>query len=347
MQMKKNLDEIIEFTKFEIDKIASIDPKVDELNDLKDFKDKLSKKDKLDIYLQNAKPVLDDSHHITALLNNLDVDSSFFEDALNEVEIVIDKYNASFEFVDDDEIEKILTRIEDLTKLERKYGSIEEAISYKQEKEIELEKLDNITFEKAILEKNISKLEKIVNDLASQISKFRSSNISILEEKINHYLELLYLNNLQINLEPKTLSMNGTDSIEFTLNSTALKSISSGEFNRLRLALLTARSEFEISHKGILFLDEIDANLSGKESAAIAKVLKQLSKHYQIFAISHQPQLSSCANQHFLVYKEDSISKVKELDHDGKVQEIARIISGDHITSEAKEFAQTLLEKNK
>ncbi len=79
------------------------------------------------------------------------------------------------------------------------------------------------------------------------------------------------------------------------LNAVNLQTISSGEFNRLRLALLTSMSEVDIVNNGILFLDEIDANLSGKESSAIAKVLMELSKSYQIFAISHQPQLTASA----------------------------------------------------
>ena len=127
------------------------------------------------------------------------------------------------------------------------------------------------------------------------------------------------------------------------MNNTKLDKISSGEFNRLRLALLTARSYYDIDTNGILFLDEIDANLSGKESQSIAKVLAQLSKNYQIFAISHQPQLSATAHQHFLVKKQNNISKVTLLDHSQRIDEIARMISGENITKEAKEFAKKLL----
>lgn len=124
-----------------------------------------------------------------------------------------------------------------------------------------------------------------------------------------------------------------------------MKTISSGEFNRLRLALLTSISEFEIVNNGILFLDEIDANLSGKESSAIATVLEKLSQNYQIFAISHQPQLTSTADIHFLVDKKDGVSSVKKLDDKARVDEIARMISGADITEDAYTFAKNLLEK--
>lgn len=102
-------------------------------------------------------------------------------------------------------------------------------------------------------------------------------------------------------------------------------------------------SEFDIVDNGILFLDEIDANLSGKESDAISKVLKKLSNSYQIFAISHQPQLTSSADQHFLVDKLNGKSFVKELNSKEKINEIARMISGEKVTPEALDFAKNLL----
>jgi DNA repair protein RecN (Recombination protein N) len=94
-------------------------------------------------------------------------------------------------------------------------------------------------------------------------------------------------------------------------------------------------------------LDEIDANLSGEESMSVAKVLRQLAKHFQIFVISHQPQLTSMGNQHFLVYKNGDESFTQELNAQKRVDEIARIISGDSISKEAKIFAKELLETSK
>ncbi len=93
-------------------------------------------------------------------------------------------------------------------------------------------------------------------------------------------------------------------------------------------------------------MDEIDANLSGKESEAISKVLITLSKNYQIFAISHQPQLTASANQHFLVDKKDGVSSVKLLNNNEKITEIARMISGENVTDEAIEFAKNILNSN-
>lgn len=343
LEDEKELDDLIEYTKFEIDKITKIDPKLDEYDELKELKTNLSKKDKFDDIFQEIQPMLNNTHKISNALQLLDVDCSFFDDAIAEVNSHFEKFHDILSHQEDMDIEAVLTRIEDLSSLNKKFGGIQEAIDYKKEKELELEGYENISFEKAILEKNVKKIYSELNDLSTKISIIRKENIIHLEEKINEYLEYLYLENLSIIIDNQDLDETGIDKIEFRLNNTALNKISSGEFNRLRLALLTARSFYEIDTNGILFLDEIDANLSGKESESIAKVLAQLSKSYQIFAISHQPQLSATAHHHFMVKKVDNNSTVKLLNKEERIDEIARMISGENITNEALEFAKKLL----
>lgn len=101
-----------------------------------------------------------------------------------------------------------------------------------------------------------------------------------------------------------------------------------------------------VDNGGVLMLDEIDANLSGEESMSVAKVLRHLSRGYQIFVISHQPQLTSMGDQHFLVYKEGD-SSVRALSELERIEEIARIISGEGISDEAIGFARDLFERSK
>jgi len=96
------------------------------------------------------------------------------------------------------------------------------------------------------------------------------------------------------------------------------------------------------SKQGILILDEIDANVSGDESIAIAEMIAKLSLAYQIFAISHQPHLAAKAKQHIVVSKVGKYSKAEVLNDEGRVQEIARIIAGENPTPQALEFAKKL-----
>jgi len=344
---EKKIDELKEFVSYEIEKIASIDPKVGEYEELNEIKKKLSKKDKIEEAIEKASLIFTVSNNVSHALNLLEVDISFFDDTINELNNIFEKFNDSLYELEDVDIEETLDKIEKLSSLQKRFGSIEAALEYKDKKEQELEKYENITFEKAILEKKEKKLSQEVTNLAKKLTLFRQESIKILEEKINYYLRYLYLSNANLILKDKTIDTIGKDEAVFELNGVNLDTISSGEFNRLRLALLASKSELEMSDNGILFLDEIDANLSGKESESIAKVLAQLSLSYQIFAISHQPQLTSIAAQHFLVEKNNGVSTVRELNSKERVEEISRMISGENVTAEALKFAQGLITPNK
>jgi DNA repair protein RecN (Recombination protein N) len=164
---------------------------------------------------------------------------------------------------------------------------------------------------------------------------------------LNRYLKELYLRDAEVVIVETQYSSFGKDEVVLKLNNTELQKVSTGEFNRLRLAVLALKSEHMNQNGGVLMLDEIDANLSGEESMSVAKVLRQLSKYFQIFVISHQPQLTSMGDQHFLIYKDGNESFAKELDFDSKVNEIARIISGESVSDEARKFAKELLEANR
>ena len=150
------------------------------------------------------------------------------------------------------------------------------------------------------------------------------------------------MSDAKVIFKEKEIDSLGMDEISFEISNTLLKNLSSGEFNRLRLAFIGANIDITGFANGVLILDEIDANLSGKEAMSIANVLLKISKFYQIFAISHLPQLSSKADSHFLVSKINGISNVKKLNEDEKITELARMISGEKITKEALEFAKRL-----
>ena len=343
LEDENKLEDLKEFAKFEISKIEQINPSIDEYEELNLIKKRLSKKEKIEVAIKKASGIMEFNHNVTSALELMEVNSSFFDEAMNELNNVFEKFNDSLYELEDINIENVLDRIEKLSALQKRFGSIEECLKYKEQKKIELESYENIFFQKEKLEKRYKIINEKLLELSQEISQYRKETSLILEDKINEYLKFLYLSNAKIIFEEKELDSSGIDNILFELNGVTLETISSGEYNRLRLALLTSMSEFDIVDNGILFLDEIDANLSGKESDAISKVLIKLSNSYQIFAISHQPQLTSSANQHFLVDKQNGNSKVILLNNKERINEIARMISGENITNEAIEFAKNLL----
>ena len=342
---EKKVQELREFTAFEIEKIEKISPTVDEYDTLMQQKKELSKKEKIEQSIEEASQIFHYTPKVAEALRLLETDSTFFDDAVTQLEAVFEDTRGRLEELEDIDIEYLLDRIEQLSSLKRKHGSIEEALRYLAKKKEELLHYENLSFEKEKLQKAQTKLQQEIDTLAEKLTRKRTKALQILQERVAYYLGLLYLEKVTFTISGAPLGESGKDQIDVHLKTADLKKISAGELNRLRLALLAASSEFVHSNGGILILDEIDANVSGKESMSIATVLRQLSKNYQIFAISHQPQLSSSADIHFLVHKTEEQSSVIRLDHEGRVKELSRMISAEEITDEAVSFAKSLLKK--
>jgi len=341
---ERKIIELKEFVSYEIKKIKKINPKIGEDEELIQIKKELSRKEKVLESLKLANILFEHEHHVYSALDSLDKNSSFFSDAMNELRATLETAQERFSALEEVDVEEVLNRLEDLGELKRKYGSIEESIKYLQEKELELQKYENIEITKGDLEKRVQELKQNIEILSQVLSDLRNKELKLFEEDLNVYLKELYLRDAKVSLEGGDYTEIGRDEVKLSLNHTELSKLSTGEFNRLRLAILALKSEYMAKNGGVLMLDEIDANLSGEESMSVAKVLRQLSKYFQIFVISHQPQLTSMGDQHYLIYKDGNESMVKELSHSSRVDEIARIISGIDITKEAKSFAKELLE---
>ncbi len=344
---ERRIVELKEFAAFEIAKIEDVNPKPSEDEELMEIKKELSKKEKVLEKIELANALFEHEHQVSLALEALDVESSFFDDAMNQLRAVFDTAQERFESLDEIDIEDILNRIEELSNLKRRYGSIEEALEYKEQKKLELQKYENIEIQKENLVQQELLLRNELEKLAEDLSVLRKAELGSFEADLNRYLKELYLREADVALQESDRSLLGKDTMVLRLQNTELQKISTGEFNRLRLAVLALKAENMTKNGGVLMLDEIDANLSGEESMSVAKVLRHLSKHFQIFVISHQPQLTSMGDQHFLVHKRGNESFVTELEQDKRVEEIARIISGENISKEAKNFAKELLEGSK
>ncbi|HEC1748342.1 TPA: DNA recombination protein RecN, partial [Campylobacter lari] len=337
---EKKVEELKEFTSFEIQKIQSINPKIGEFDELMSLKKRLSKKDKIDAAWNRASKIFELESAVIEALQISDVDSSFFSECLNELRVVWE--NQSFDDFDFD-IEEVLDRIEKLSSLISKYGSIEEALEALEKKKAELAHYENLSFEKKELEEKVQNAKILLDEKSQKLSTLRKKRLKELEKLLNFYLEKLYMKEIKLELKDCALSILGKDEVNLNINEASLKNLSSGEINRLRLSFIATECNVTNKASGIIFLDEIDANLSGKEAMSIAEVLKELAKFYQIFAISHLPQLSSKASNHLLVEKIGNESKVRKIEKEERVKELARMVSGENITQEALEFTRTLL----
>lgn len=345
-EQEKHLSELKEFAAYEISKIDAIKPQLGEDEELSLIKKQLSKKEKIEQSIRAAEAIFAYESHVSNALSILEVESPFFDDAMNELRGIFEGSLERLEELEEVSIEGVLDRIELLSELKRRYGGVAEALAYREQKANELASYETIEHSKSDLIKNIAALQRDLDALSSDLSMQRHTELESVLVGLNGYLGMLYLREATLELQPCEHNVMGRDKAVLGLAGTKLDKLSSGEFNRLRLALLALRVESMQESGGVLMLDEIDANLSGEESMSVAKVLRHLSGAYQIFVISHQPQLTSMGNQHFLVYKEGE-SHVRALNERERIEEIARIISGEGISDEAIGFAKDLFERSR
>lgn len=342
-ESEKKLAELIEFTTFEINKIKTIDPKIGEDEELMVLKKQLSKIDKINEALSNAQEIFALESSVSDVYELIDKDSGYFSDAMNQLRADFEDTQQLSEELADTDVEELLDRLEKINELKNRHGSISEALAYKVSKESELEGYHRVEEDKSSLESLLKKEYKQLSSMATKIRKARVAQSITTAKSLGEYLSKLKLPTVSFEFEPIELCELGADRVDLALQNSKTATLSGGEYNRLRLALMVVSLDQNKSDNGIVILDEIDANVSGDESIAIADMIAKLSSSYQIFAISHQPHLAAKANQHILVDKKDNKSFTMVLDKQGRIQEISRIIGGELPNKEAIAFAQRLL----
>ena len=336
------LAELIEFTEFEIDKIESINPVLGEDEALLKVKQQLSRIDKINDAVDFANGIFDFEESVTEVYRLLDKEDTVFSEMMNQLRADFEEIEILSDELAEVDIEGVLDRLEKISFLKNRYGSIEEALNYAELKKKELQGYQNIEQDKSMLESFLEMELMELTTLAGQISFARRAKAKILEKPLKKYLAELKLPELKFLFTTEGLGSNGQDRVEVNLNGSKASTLSGGEFNRVRLALMVVALS-GVKERGVVILDEIDANVSGDESIAIANMIAKLASVYQIFAISHQAHLASKATQHLLVSKVNNKSSVTQLDKKGQVVEIARIIGGEKPNEEARLFAEKLL----
>lgn len=336
------LADLIEFATYEVEKIERINPQVNEEEELLKVKQQLSRIDKIKEAMSSASEIFACESSVEEVYRLLDKDATAFSEMMNQLRADFEETETLADELEEVNVEEVLDRLSDVTTLKNRYGSIEETLVYKEAKKEEISGYQNIEQDKSMLESFLALEFTELTIIGSRLSQSRQQEALVLESLLREYLETLKLPALSFIFESISLDERGLDKVEVALGSSKMATLSGGEFNRVRLALMAATIYDKSQSQGVLILDEIDANVSGDESIAIATMIAKLSSVYQIFAISHQPHLSAQADQHIVVTKEGLLSEVEILNDEGRVQEIARIIGGENPTSQALEFAKRL-----
>ena len=257
---------------------------------------------------------------------------------------------------DQENFEKIQSRLYKINDLEKKYGlsSVKELIDKKNE-------LKDFIDDSSKFDKKIEKLNKKLNDLKIkmlQLSKTISNNRIASSKRIQSEIlvafEKLALKNAKIifNLsECVDFNENGNNNLEvlFSANNSKVFSLSKiasgGEKSRILFALKSILAK-KVNLPTLVF-DEIDSGTSGEIANAIGRIMKIMGKKIQIISITHLAQVASKADHHYKVYKSNINNKVvtniNKLDNSERVDEIALMISGENITESAINQASELL----
>lgn len=257
---------------------------------------------------------------------------------------------------DDVRLEKVISRIDEINKLKLKYGStIEEILAFREENEKKLSLIKFENNELADLKKEKEEKAKIYFENSRKLREIRKKVAENLEKTINVQLKDLNMANSKFKVafsEKTVISSKGMDDVEFMMvtnlgeNYKPLAKIASGgEISRIMLALKTVFSS--VDNISVLIFDEIDTGISGETVRKVAEKLKELSRTVQVICVTHSPQIAGKSNQQFFIKKEIennvTETKVRELNTDERIREIARIISGDNITETSIEHAKEIM----
>lgn len=303
--------------------------------------------------------------NIVAIKQRLEDANYQIEDALSGLR----DYKSHFQF-SPERLDIIIERIELINKLKKKYGeTIEQIIAHKEKSTADLEAIEKSEEEIEKTKEAIKKVEEELNTLAIHLSGRRRVVAKLFDEKISDHLKDLDMGRSLFKVEISykeqeegiviidnkryKLTNNGIDHIEFLIAPNVgeelkplQKIASGGEMSRIMLALKTVLNE--VDKVNSLIFDEIDTGIGGKTSDVVGKKMKFLSKNKQIIVITHQAQISRFANKHFYINKEiineRTITKIKELNHNERIHETARMIAGDNITETTLKQANELLE---
>ncbi len=313
-------------------------------------------------------------------LARIESDFKSYLDEINSARITIqeavqfaERYRSKIEF-NPNRLEQLRNRQNELNRLRKKYHrSIPELIEYLHEIRQELNLAQNFDLEIEKMEEAIDEQSQVLAKAARELHNVRKQvgrNVSQQVEEELYELGIPHANFevridwmfssedqgwITVEGQPVECTEHGADEIRLYISTNKgeepkplAKIASGGEISRVMLALksIIAREQ----SLPVMIFDEIDTGISGEISEKVGRTMRRLSERCQIIAITHQPQIASQAHKHYRVEKveenERTISRIKPLDNDEHIHEVATLMSGEEITDAAIESAQELIEKS-
>lgn len=364
----------IEMLEFQIAEIEAAALKSGEDQALNQKRDKLLNHKHIADTLTNAYVMLDDEEfsslsNIRSAMNDLmtleefDADYKDMSSNVSEAYYILEEVTKQLSDVIDEldfdagSLQQIEARLEVIHSITRKYGgSVDDVLDYYENITKEYNLLTGNDESSDDMEKDLKRLEKELIVAAGNLSQERHQLAKNLEAEIKQELADLYMEkaDFQVQFSKGKFNRDGNEAIEFYISTNPgegfkplVKVASGGEISRLMLAIKSAFSRKE--DKTSIVFDEVDTGVSGRVAQAIAQKIYKIGSHGQVLAISHLPQVIAIADYQFFIEKRSdgntTVSTVRLLSEEERVEEIAKMLAGSDITEMAREQARELLKK--
>ncbi|MGB7202491.1 MAG: DNA repair protein RecN [Pyrinomonadaceae bacterium] len=285
-----------------------------------------------------------------------------FDDQLNSARAVIDElgttardFNSTLEF-SPERLDEIENRLAEIARLKRKYGeTIDVVLEHLHSSEERLANIETAEFREEELKKQLALTEQNYLMAASKLREARVKAATKFAKTVENDLQGVALEKAKFEVkieQSDSFAANGNDRVEFHFSANPGEPVrplarvaSGGEASRLMLILKTAARSRDVGKTAVF--DEIDVGIGGRVAEAVGRKLKALAAVSQVFCVTHQPQIASLADRHFVVEKEITGGKtkvsVRELNSAERVDEIARMLAGEQVTDAARDNARAML----
>lgn len=259
---------------------------------------------------------------------------------------------------DEERLREVDDRLNLIRSLERKYGAtITDVLAHQAKVDAELAEMGGGEQSAAELAEQVEVAEQKARTLAEKLHELRLKAAKQLATKIHEQLSDLYMEKAVFSAhitEMKELNATGLDAVEFYIQTNPgegakplVKIASGGELSRMMLAMKTIFSR-EQGITSIIF-DEVDTGVSGRVAQAIAEKIAVIGRYSQVLTITHLPQVAAVADNHYFIEKQvvgdRTETSIHTLSEDERVNEVARMLSGDELTDAAKENARDLIQR--
>lgn len=369
--------QLIDLLRFQVNEIKAANLQTGEDVELEEEKLRLSNVEKLTTLSSEAFSLLYDNAESTAatlekaerkIAELKEFESKFgeYSDGIASARAVVDDlasvvrdFRNRLEF-SPSRLEEIENRLAEMTRLKRKYGdSIDAVLEHFRLSEERLQNIETAEFREEELKKKLAELRTEYLKLAGKLHDTRTKGARRFEKQVEQNLQAVALEKARfevriemLDADDNAFTAQGFDLVEFYFSANQgespkplAKVASGGEASRLMLILKTTAKKS--SDQKTAVFDEIDIGIGGRIAESVGRKLKDLAAAQQVLCVTHQPQIASLADRHFIVEKEiikgRTHVKTRELTSAEQIEEIARMLAGERITEQARDNARAML----